>query len=109
MKNLGASKKGELHHAFLAKLIFAQCMKLEIRLPRQIPVTIFIRLGRPDSNQDKRIQSPPCYHCTTPQIMALEKSRRAVLYHMPVRDDNAVVCGVQDNLYTLWGEGMKIL
>jgi hypothetical protein len=32
-------------------------------------------LGRLDSNQDKRIQSPLCYHCTTPQLLS-EKSPR---------------------------------
>ena len=31
------------------------------------------KLGRPDSNQDIRIQSPLCYRCTTPQHFAQKR------------------------------------
>jgi hypothetical protein len=50
------------------------------------------KLGRSDSNQDIRIQSPLCYRCTTPQFSldqnGRRSSKRAELYHKGARCDN---------------------
>jgi hypothetical protein len=43
------------------------------------------QLGRSDSNQDIRIQSPLCYRCTTPQFLSGHNTerpfKRPELYH----------------------------
>ena len=44
-EKLGALKKGELHHPQLARLIFAQSMKLEFLLPQRLLVTIISGWG----------------------------------------------------------------
>ena len=48
--------------------------KLDLRRTRTV-INNNNRLGRPDSNQDKRIQSPLCYRCTTPQRRRPEAGR----------------------------------
>ena len=47
------------------------------RMRSALPKVLFPLLGRPDLNQDIRIQSPLCYRCTTPQCEGAESASRA--------------------------------